>query len=314
MTRGIFIYNWLHQIFATNLGRLLFGISIGTFFYFLTMTSSPQGIIVLMYHRVKDNLKPDAMVVNTRAFRQQMQYLYNHKYKVIGISELVSELNRSTSLQVLNPKIQKRLNSETVLITFDDGYHSVYSNAYPILKEFGFSATIFLTTGVIEADKANPKYKNTPFLDMLSWENIREMAENGIEFGAHTINHPHLTQINIEEAKREIEESKKVVNELTGLPVMAFSYPYGEYNEAIKKLAEEAGFACAFTVERGRNREGVDLLELRRIAIDNDDSLSDFKKKITGGYGILHKLGQIRPDRVLRKLGTHLKWIKKLLS
>ncbi len=281
--------------------------SISVFFYFLKTTLLPKGIIVLLYHRITDDLEPNPVLISSKAFRQQMQYLYNHKYRVIGVSELVSELNRLTSSQVLNPKIQKCLSSKTVLITFDDGYYSNYLNAYPILKEFGFPATIFLTTGLIGMDKTNPKYKNTLFPKMLSWENIREMAENGIEFGAHTINHPHLTQINIEEAKREIEESKKVVNELTGLPVMAFSYPYGEYNEEIKKLAEEAGFACAFTAKPGMNREGTDLWNLRRIAINGDDSLSDFKKKITGGYGILHKLAQIKPDHLLRKLRAHLK-------
>lgn len=273
------------------------------------MIPSPKGIIVLMYHRVNDNFEPNPLLVSTKAFRQQMQYLHNHKYRVIGISELVSELNRSASSQVLNPKVQKRLSSKTVLITFDDGYRSNYLYAYPILKEFAFPATIFLTTGMIAADKANPKYKIMPFVDadMLSWENIREMAENGIEFGAHAVNHPHLTQINIEEAKREIEESKKVVYEFTGLPVSAFSYPYGEYNEDIKKLVKEAGFDCAFTVKPGMNREGGDLLELRRIVINGNDSLFDFKKKIiTGRYGILHKLAQIRPDRVLRKLTQSL--------
>ncbi len=260
-----------------------------------------------MYHRVKDNLKPDVMVVNTKAFRQQMQYLYDHKYRVIGISELVSELNKLTSPQILNQKIQKRLSSKTVLITFDDGYRSNYLNAYPILKEFAFPATIFLTTGVIETNKANPRYKKLrPFLDMLSQEEIREMAENGIEFGAHTVNHLCLTQINIEEAKREIEESKKVVSEFTGLRVSMFSYPYGEYNEDIKKLLEEAGFTCAFTVEPGMNREGTDLLELKRIAIKGNNSLSDFKIKIIDRYGIL-QLAQLRLDRLLHKLRVHLK-------
>lgn len=289
--------------------HIIFGKSIGTFFYLLKMISSPQGIIVLLYHRVTDKLEPNPLLVSTKAFRQQMQYLYNHKYKVIGISELGSELNRSASSPVLNPKVQKRLSSKTVLITFDDGYRGNYLNAYPILKEFAFPATIFLTTGMIETDKANPKYKITPFVDvdMLSWENIREMAENGIEFGAHTVNHSHLTQISIEEAKREIEESKKAVCEFTGLPISAFSYPYGEYNKDIKKLVKEAGFGYAFTVNPGMNRENGDLLELRRIVINGNDSLFDFKKKIIiGRYGILRKLAQIRPNRILRKLTQSL--------
>ena len=244
---------------------------ISTFFYFLNlkMISSPKGIIVLTYHRIIDDVKPNPIVVSSKAFRQQMQYLYNHKYKVIRVSELISDL-----------KIQKRLSSKTVLITFDDGYHGNYLYAYPILKEFGFLATIFLTTGLIETDKTNPKYKNTAFPNMLSQKEVCEMAENGIEFGAHTINHPHLTQINLEEAKREIEEPKKLISEFTGLPIIAFSYPYGEYNEDIKKLVKEAGFTCAFTVEPGINRQNGDLFELKRIAIDGHDSLFDFKKKI----------------------------------
>jgi len=139
---------------------------------------------------------------------------------------------------------------------------------------------------------------------MLSWKNVVEMADNGIGFGAHTVNHLHLTRVSIEEAKREIEESKKMISDSTGLQINSFSYPYGEYNEDIKKLVKEAGFVFAFTAKPGMNRVGTDLLELKRIAIKGNDNIYDFKIKIIDKYGILQS-SQIKLYRMLRKLSLY---------
>lgn len=266
--------------------------SISTFFYFLKLIIPAKGVIVLMYHRVNDNLEPDCLVVSTLAFRQQMGFLYRNKYRVIGINEMLKELNSSQT--------RKHVKSKTVVITFDDGYRDNYLNAYPILKEFGFKATIFLTTGIIGTNKKRPKFQNMPSPDMLSWQEVREMAQNGIEFSAHTVTHPHLTQISLEAAKKEIEDSKIAVSSqlsaVSSKPI-AFCYPYGDYNDEVKKLIKEAGFDCAFTIKPGMNKGNCNLLELKRTEISGKDSLFDFKKKLAGGYEILHKLAQKRSQR-----------------
>ncbi len=227
---------------------------------------------MLNYHRVNDYLPADELVTSTETFRRQMEYLHKKKYEVIGIDELAGEFNR-----------------KKVLITFDDGYLDNHQNAFPILKHFGFKAVIFLTCGYVNTDNKMKRYKDVPWKrDFLNQDEIRIMAENGIEFGAHTVNHVRLAQIPLADAKREIYESKRIVGLLSGREPKAFCYPYGDYNEDIKRIVEDAGFQCAFTVTPGCNTGSIDRFELKRTGMNGIDTLFDFKKKLAGAYDSLH--------------------------
>lgn len=261
--------------------------SVSTVCYALGSVKALKGIMVLMYHRINDALKPDDLVISTKTFRQQMEYLYKNKYKVIGLQEMLRYLSGS-------PKSPKTPESpeKTVVITFDDGYRDNYLNAYPVLEELNFPAVIFLIAGMIGTNQKRPRYQHLPDPDMLLWSEAQEMAHHGIEFGAHTFNHPRLSKIDLAQAKKEIEESYRKVNHLMKGGVRSFCYPYGNYNAAVKKLVQDAGFDCAFTVKPGRNEAGCDLFELKRTGTNGNDSIFDFKKKLAGAYDVLHKLAQ----------------------
>ena len=102
---------------------------------------------------------------------------------------------------------------------------------------------------------------------MLTWDQIREMAENGISFGAHTVNHPILSRISIEMAEREIQESKKTIEEKLGNPITSFAYPFGkkaQYSSDLFPVLEKLGFKCAVTTETGVNTQSTHLFELNR--------------------------------------------------
>jgi hypothetical protein len=103
---------------------------------------------------------------------------------------------------------------------------------------------------------------------MLTWEQVKEMSDNGITFGAHTLSHPMLTKIPLEDARKEIAESKRVLEEKTQKPVKYFAYPYGtetDFNEDIKNIVKDSGYACALTFIAGYGDQNSDLFALGRF-------------------------------------------------
>ena len=205
--------------------------------------------IVLMYHRINDALPAGEFVVPVARFRQQM--------------ELVAK------------------RAGQVLITLDDGYRDNYLFAYPVLKELGLKATIFLITDYIGTDHKRERYKDVPWKrDYLNLKEIREMAMNGITFGAHAATHPYLTKLDVEEAENEIISSRDFLQGYLGVERSPFCYPYGDFDDRIKSIVKEAGFSCAFSLRPGVFESGGDTYEIPRIAITGSDSIEDFKRKI----------------------------------
>lgn len=232
--------------------------------------------VVLMYHRINDVLPAGELVVPAVKFRRQMEYLKQY-CSVIGIEELTNPVSKAKPFQ--DSVDVPRLRLKKVVVTFDDGYRDNYLNAYPILKELGLPAMIFLTTGYIGTLKKRPRYKDVPWRrDYLNWREVKEMAKCGIEFGAHTVSHPHLSQLGPKEQKREIEESVRKIG------IKAFCYPYGEYNKDTMKILKELGVEMAFTVQPGINQKNTDPLKIKRIGISGLDSMAVFKSKICKKY------------------------------
>ncbi len=210
--------------------------------------------IVLMYHRINDALEPGEWVVPVARFREQMAYLATRR---------AQEQDKET------------------LITLDDGYRDNYLNAYPVLKELGLKASVFLITDYIGTDRKRERYQDVPWQrDYLNLQEVREMAMNGITFGAHTATHPHLPGLGVEEIENEIVSSRDFLQKELGIGRPAFSYPYGEFDDRIKRIVKEAGFSCAFTVKPGVYRPGADMFEIPRIGIEGRDGLERFTEKL----------------------------------
>jgi peptidoglycan/xylan/chitin deacetylase (PgdA/CDA1 family) len=130
----------------------------------------------------------------------------------------------------------KPLPSNSVCLTFDDGLAGVYRNAFPILREYGYPAVLFLVTGYC-GQKNNWPGQPEAFqeMPMVSWEQVRELDAGGVTIGAHTINHPRLDQMSSVELQREIRGANEAITACIDKPVEWFAYPYGRYNSLVRK-------------------------------------------------------------------------------
>ena len=231
-----------------------------------------MGILILVYHRINNNLPPDPLIVSVEKFQEQMHYLKTH-YDILSMEEVRAVYCKKDTWE--------EKDKPQVVITMDDGYRDNFQNAFPVLKAVHLPATIFLTTGFTGTEKAMRRYAHMPSPDMLSWDEVKKMSENGITFGPHTVTHPHLPTLTFVEQKREITKSLDALQKhlSKGICRGVFSYTYGEYNEDTLKILKEIGIKIALTINPGINHKNENPLELKRIAIGGHDNLVEVIKK-----------------------------------
>ena len=227
---------------------------------FFALYARPTGIPVLNYHQINDRDK-NALTLSSREFADQMEYLASSGYHTITLEELADAL-----------EARRPLPENPVLLTFDDGYRDNYDVAYPILKEHGMKAAIFLVTDYVSL---YPNY--------LTWEEVRDMQQNGIEFGSHTLNHIDLTTCGTpEELQKQLVNSKTALEWRLNRPVTFLAYPCGSRDRIVIEALKRAGYRGAFTVDMGSDHPGDNMYELRRIPIfgSNSHTLLRFKIRL----------------------------------
>jgi peptidoglycan/xylan/chitin deacetylase (PgdA/CDA1 family) len=193
---------------------------------------------ILYYHRVDPDLSPHAGVTPDQ-FRSQLSILKQAGFQ--GTTLDFAMKNGHT-----DPVTGKKI----VAITFDDGYQDNYRYAMPILQEFGFLATIFCLSGKIGGISdwtEDPIWKGHPLLDA---PQMRELSLLGLEIGSHTRTHVDLSRLSSTDARDEIVHSKSDLEELLGVPVRSFCYPFGAYREETPTLVRSAGYSWGRSVTR----------------------------------------------------------------
>ena len=222
---------------------------------------------VMMYHNVQDSQEFRPNSVSPQNFDWQMAYLRDHGYHVISFEELVRHINYGDPIP---PK--------AVVITFDDGYADNYTNAYEILKKYGYPAIIFLPSDLVGLD------------GHLSWEQVHEMTQHNITFGSHTLSHAYLPDLTESQQGKEIFESKKVIEQRLGGPVNYFAYPIGGFSSQIKQMVKNAGYVAAAATNRGYDRLNKDVYEINRIRFGDRDVRRDYMWiKLSGYYNLFRK-------------------------
>jgi peptidoglycan/xylan/chitin deacetylase (PgdA/CDA1 family)/GT2 family glycosyltransferase len=224
------------------------------------------GTPILMYHAFgAPGEEPSRYVVPARGFRRQMALLKWLGYHVISLEEYV-RLRRNHRLAP----------HRSVILTIDDGYADNRTIAYPILRRYGFPATIFLVTGRIGSTCLWARSRQLQGRPMLSWLHAEEMLKGRIQFGSHTRTHPVLTGVLPDQLQQELNGSRTDFEYQLGARLDVLAYPYGEYDSRLQAQAEAAGFIASCTIESGLNTPRTPLHALRRIEMYGTDTLLHF--------------------------------------
>lgn len=216
--------------------------------------------LILAYHSVSAARK-DGLAVHPARFEGQMRWLAAQGYRSLTLREL---LHRPAA----------RRDERVVVITFDDGYADTFTQAFPILQRYGFTATVFLVAALVgceyvfwwDEEKVGQGQDRSLFYP-LTWAQIEQMAAAGFEFGSHTCTHPRaLTALEPDQAWEEIQGSRQELGHRLGSSVATFCYPRGDLDDRIVQMVALAGYDGAVVTPP---RTGIPLgrFTLRRISL-----------------------------------------------
>lgn len=211
-------------------------------------------ISILMYHQIGDG--PNDLYVTTDNFRAQMNYLHESGYHTVTMAE--------ANEMLANNKIP----AKTVVLTFDDGYKSFITQAWPIMRDLGFTGTVFVCTSLVGQ------------YNYLTWDEIKDLHEEGIEIGSHTRNHIDLKKASYQQQIQEIQGSKKVLDETLGVPCLSFCYPSGAYGDVTPTIVQDSGYTSAVTVAFGYANPNKNAYQLPRVRVRGRFSLNEFVQNI----------------------------------
>jgi peptidoglycan/xylan/chitin deacetylase (PgdA/CDA1 family) len=225
-----------------------------------------RGTVCLMYHEIelpgRELCDSDPgyakYAVSLGNFRDQMQLLKDSETAGINVSQMLS-----------NP-------GNGVALTFDDGCETDLITATPILKEFGFQATFYITVGFLGKR------------GFMSRQQARELAATGVEVGCHSKTHPYLTDLPESALQAEIVGAKRELEDIVGCPVNHFSCPGGRWDERVVRVAMQAGYASVATSQIGMNVSGTDHFALRRVAVTRGITAVEFQA-LCAGSGLWSK-------------------------
>jgi len=189
---------------------------------------------VFVYHRFGDDRYPSTNI-DIEVFANQLEYLHQNNYTVLYVSDIVNRLKKGISLP-----------DRCAALTVDDGYSTFLTGAMPLLRQYGFPVTLFVSSGSVGSGS------------YLNWHQLRQLQNEGVEIGNHSASHPYFVGNEVndpdgwrQKASQDIGSAQKAFKKYLNYIPTAFAYPYGEYSSAMEELLEELGFDAAFAQQSG---------------------------------------------------------------
>lgn len=244
---------------------------------------------ILMYHEVTDypeKLKSTKMIdpeysLPTQRFEEQIAYLYAKGYQVLSMDDIVRP---------------QTTNSKTCAITFDDGYIGNFIYAYPILRKYGYSATLFVSTKYISLLE-----------QWMNWDQLRELDSHGFSIQSHTVTHPALEELEDKDIFYELSESKKMIESEIGKDVKYLSLPFGSYKRNVTRIAREVGYAGLLTSGPFSRNWALKPVLIGRIPIKASSDMHRFQNLIENQRALLYrmKIGYLIKRTIKKGIGVN---------
>lgn len=225
---------------------------------------------ILMYHRIAPTGSDEMSRyrVTPTAFEEQLKYLHDCGFYTVSWEEWRQAMWR-----------RQPLPGRAIAITFDDGYLDFFEYAYPLLKHYGFSATVFLVSEQIgKSNYWDSVYGET--VRLMDWQHIHQLQQEGIEFGSHTVSHRQLTALSTTEVVKEGARSRAILERFLEKRIRAFAYPYGDFDPIVQHLIGACGYTIGLSCRSGLSSFNDSLLALPRLEIKGSDNLQDFILKL----------------------------------
>lgn len=230
---------------------------------------------VLMYHRICDLTPRERqsplmrdLTVSPKDFEEQIRFLKENGFVFLHATDVAAALERGTPL----PK-------KAVALTMDDGYRDNFTDALPILKQYGVKATVFMVTNNFDRP------------DRLCWSDVFEMNRHRVAFESHTVSHPDLRVVSDAQLRDELVRSKQILEGGLGKPVTSLAYPAGAFDKRVVLAAEQAGYFSAWKKGGGPVRPGdaADPFLLPRIRVHGRTDLEKFRARVMSGVYVIEE-------------------------
>ena len=227
-----------------------------------------------MYHSISQHATPKCrpFVVSPALFAAHMAYLHQHTYTPITVT------------QFINSRAQKgpALPERPVVITFDDGFADFFTEALPVLQQYNFIATLYVTTAFIGGTSRWLQREGEAARLMLTWDQLIEISASGVECGAHSHSHCQLDASPLFIAEDEIVQSKRLLEHHLSQEVLSFAYPFGYHTATVRRLVQVAGYTSACAVKHAMSSESTDPFALARLMVGANTSVNALAALLTG--------------------------------
>jgi peptidoglycan/xylan/chitin deacetylase (PgdA/CDA1 family) len=229
------------------------------------MTVAAADVPVLMYHEItRTPFSSARLAVSPSSFAAQVSYLQDNGFTGITAGRLASALAHG-----------EQLPDRSVVLTFDDGFADFHEAALPVLQRYGFTATLYVTTGWIRGAEFSAGSAPGP---MLSWSQISEVAAAGVEIGAHSHRHRALDRLDDRALHGELATSKEILEDRLATAVPGLAYPFGYSSARVRGLARQVGYSHAFAVGNRRIDPEPDRYALPRLTVSRGTRLPVYRQ------------------------------------